>query len=58
MAQTESAPDQERLVPDKSVAWYIKDEDVPQLSPAGQDLLVRYSHVKPDEVRSHVLELV
>ena len=40
----------------KDVAWYFKE--FPELSPAGRDLFENYSHIPPDKIESHVLEIV
>ncbi|KAE8447545.1 hypothetical protein EG329_010675 [Mollisiaceae sp. DMI_Dod_QoI] len=40
----------------KDVAWYIADEDLPELDSQAYEILVNYSHIPPDSVRAHVLK--
>lgn len=40
----------------KDVPWYEKE--VQHFSPAGRELLEKYSHIPPDEVDAHVHEIV
>ena len=43
---------------DKTVPWYIQDEDVPQLPSPVKDFFEHYSHIPIDDVQHHILELV
>lgn len=40
----------------KDVPWYEKE--VQYFSPAGRELLEKYSHIPPNEVDAHVHEIV
>ena len=40
----------------KDVPWYHKE--IEDFSPAGRELLEKYSHIPPDEVDAHVFEIV
>jgi hypothetical protein len=42
----------------KNVAWYIADEDLPELDPKAHQIFVEYSHLPPDAVQAHVLKKV
>jgi hypothetical protein len=45
-------------VNNKNVAWYIADEDLPELDPKAHQIFVEYSHLPPDSVQAHVLKKV
>ena len=40
----------------KGLPWYQKS--IENFGPAGRELLENYSHIPPDEIDSHVLEMV
>ena len=40
----------------KDVPWYHKE--IEEFRPAGRELLENYSHIPPDQIESHVFELV
>ena len=59
MASTKLTQDPEHHeMPDKTVAWYMEDADVPDLEPGACELLMRYSHLAQSEIRPHVLKIV
>jgi hypothetical protein len=45
-------------VNNKNVAWYIADEDLPELDPKTHEIFVKYSRLPPDTVQAHVLKSV
>ncbi|KAI9686044.1 MAG: hypothetical protein M1822_004027 [Bathelium mastoideum] len=55
MASTESNRNPNRPVFDKTVPWYTKDADLPQLPPAVRNFFEQYSNISEGEVQSHVL---
>lgn len=40
----------------KNVPWYHKE--IEEFRPAGRELFENYSHIPPDEIESHVFEIV
>ena len=45
-------------IPNKSVAWYIKDENLPPLHESVQEFFTQYSSMPADQVQPHILHMV